>query len=142
MQPIKVPRKQQLPIKPTSKPKPEEILSVAMHNVAIAQDSLLSPSAVIAALRTALDLYTQNTINMGFDPKIAEHCESLGQAIAKKVLESKTIKTKVQTVGAQSPLVDASGNTLSVDLPADEPRKFTAANFDGDERIVRDLEQE
>lgn len=91
------------------KPSPEDLVRVSSAVVALTQSCLLSPSAVIASLRASLDLYTQHAINRGFDVATAEQCERLGQAIAKKMLESDVVKKQqVQ----QIPLVDAAGNPL------------------------------
>jgi hypothetical protein len=107
MKPIKAPpAAPKLPIEPTHKPSPEELLKVSTALVNLSQSCLLSPSAVIASLRCALDLYAQNAINRGFDVSTVQECEKLGQALAKALLDSGVVKgAKVQTLG----LVDANG---------------------------------
>ena len=115
MKPIKLPTTAapKLPIEPTNKPSPEELLKVSTALVTLSQTCLLSPSAVIASLRCALDLYAQNAINRGFDVGTVQECEKLGQALAKALLESGTVKSgKVQTSG----LVDASGAPIQSEV--------------------------
>lgn len=95
-----------LPITPTNKPSPEELLKVSTALVALSQACLLSPSAVIASLRCALDLYSLNAVNRGFDVVTVQECEKLGQALAKALLDSGAVKLgKAQTSG----LVDVTG---------------------------------
>jgi hypothetical protein len=108
MKPVKVPSSApKLPIEPRNKPSPEELLKVSTALVNLSQSCLLSPSAVIASLRCALDLYAQNAINRGFDAATVQECEKLGQALAKALLDSGVVK------GAKtSGLVDASGAPL------------------------------
>lgn len=112
----------ELPIKPTAKPTPEEILTVAGHLVSVTQSSLLSPSAVVSAIRCALDVYAQNLINQGFDPKIVEQCEALGQAMAKVVVESKKTKAPLSSGGG---LLDANGNAIQSAPPDEEPAEVS-----------------
>lgn len=114
MKPIKAPSSApKLPIEPTNKPGPEELLKVSTALVNLSQSCLLSPSAVIASLRCALDLYAQNAINRGFDLGTVQECEKLGQALAKALLDSGAVKSgKVQTSG----LVDASGAPIQTEV--------------------------
>lgn len=102
-----------LPITPTDKPNPEQLLKVSTALVQLAQSCLLSPSATIAALRCSLDLYAQNAINRGFDVNTVQECEKLGQALAKAMFDSGAVKApKIQA----SPLVDASGAPLQTEV--------------------------
>lgn len=105
-----------LPISPTQKPKPEDAIKVAVSLVSTAQACLLSPSAVIASLRCALDLYAQNAINKGFDVDTVGECEKMGQALAKAFMDAGGVK---QTLSV-SPLVDASGAPLQSEPVATE----------------------
>ena len=108
MKDIKKPRASTLPIEPTAKPSPEDLLKVAISLVKMSQECILSPSAVIAVLRCSLDVYTQNAMNRGFDLNTAQECERLGQALAKAFLDANAKKMQVPA----SPLVDASGAPL------------------------------
>lgn len=111
MKAIKKPSSQ-LPIEPTQKPKPEELLKVSTAVVNLAQSCLLSPSAVIAALRCSLDLYAQNALNRGFDVGTVQECEKLGQALAKAFMDAGGVKAPV---AATPGLVDASGMPMKAE---------------------------
>lgn len=122
-----------LPVKPTDKPKPEELLVVASSLVATAQSCLLSPSAVIATLRCALDIYAQNAINRGFSVEVVEQCEKLGQAMAKVMIDSGKAKANMS---AGSGLVDASGAPIQAEgLSSDDVTEETVTT-EGAEEVV------
>lgn len=119
-----------LPIKPTQKPDGQDISAVALAALDIAQHSLLSPAAVISALRCSLEVYERNVEARGFDPKTIAACEDLGMKMAQTLLESRVGAQNaklVDSTGGQivTGLVDAQGNPLEVeaDEHEDEPEE-------------------
>ena len=75
-------------IRPTAKPQPSEMATVAMGLIGICQNSIPSPAAVVATLRCALDLYVHNLTSKGFDPQVVVECQNLGEKLADTMYSS------------------------------------------------------
>jgi len=76
-----------LPIEPTATPNGSHVGTVALAIVKMAQLSLLSPAAVVSALRAAMDLYTINLEAKGFDVTVIAQAEDIGTKMAQTLLE-------------------------------------------------------
>ena len=107
-------------IKPTAKPTPAEMVKVSISIVQQVQESLLSPSAVVAALMCSLDMYAKNIEEGGFDPAVIEQCKLLGLDLSATIRKSGLVKTKNVPVPSDkivtpidSPLVSSDGSPLS-----------------------------
>jgi hypothetical protein len=104
-----------LPIQPTDKPRGDDIAKVAMAVVAMTQACILSPAACISTLRCALDLYSSNAVNSGFDEAVVTECEIMGAKMAESVIASGIVKQRASTPiwTADAGLVGADGKTLA-----------------------------
>ncbi len=117
----KVPYTPKLPIKPTAKPKGDDIAKVAMASLDVSQLSLLSPAAVITALRCALDVYERNVFARGMTMEVIQQCEDLGEQMAELLLRPKTKKEPgiVDSTGAEltkeTGLVGPDGKPLTME---------------------------
>jgi len=85
---IKVPANRVLPIQPTEKPSPQDVMIVAQAAIDIAQRCLLNPGAVISCLKAAGDAYARNAENMGMPKDLVEQSEVLGLAIGGALLKA------------------------------------------------------
>lgn len=123
MKPLKKKRGRNNIIKPTEKPSPQEMILVAMDVVNTVQKLILSPSAVIATLSCALDLYVKNVIAKGFDNETATQCVNLGVDMAEMIRQKGLVKSGAppETDDDEEPspiinpvggLVDVHGNPL------------------------------
>lgn len=106
-------RSRDLPIRPVEKPSTKDMTIVSMHLVSIAQRAILSPSAVIATLQCALDLYTNNAIETGFDDKVAMECQVLGARLADAILKSGAVKPKTAIWTADAGLIGPDGERVA-----------------------------
>jgi hypothetical protein len=107
--------KPSLPIKPTQKPNGQDLATVAMATLDLTQHSLLSPSAVVTALKCALTVYETSIMAKGFDPDVVAACEKLGTEMAEALLKP---KEQPAIVVQESTLVDMDGNPLQIETPA------------------------
>ena len=69
-------------LKPTSAPTGEDVALAGIAALDIVQRTILSPAAVISSLTFALEVYVQNVIDKGFDPKLVDECKAVGTKIA------------------------------------------------------------
>jgi hypothetical protein len=106
-------QKSALPIKPTEKPQPQEMATVAVAVVNVVQQSILSPAAVIATLRCAYDLYRTNALALGFNEEAATHCDNLGAQLAEAMRKSGAVKTASPIAVPDTGLVAPNGAPIS-----------------------------
>jgi len=76
-----------LPITPTANPQPEDVIQVTHAILEITQMCLLSPQAVISALKAAEDVYVTNAENKGMPAEVIENCQVLGMTLSKVMLK-------------------------------------------------------
>lgn len=105
-------------IKPTEKPSPQEMILVAMDVVNTVQKLILSPSAVIATLSCALDLYVKNVIAKGFDNETATQCVNLGVDMAEMIRQKGLVKSgappEIDDEEETSPIINPVGGLVDV----------------------------
>ncbi len=102
-----------LPIRPTDKPKPQDMATVAIAAINVVQKSILSPAAVIATLKCAFDLYRQNAVLIGFDEAAAVECEKLGAQLAEAMRASGAVKSHSPIAVPDTNLVAPNGTPIS-----------------------------
>lgn len=115
-------KKPTLPIKPTSKPSPQDMAVVAMHLINVVQNTILSPASVIGTLSCALELYKQNAVAIGFDPKVADECSTLGLDLAKALRASGAVKSRAPIATSDTPLMGPNGEKLELPTMDDDDR--------------------
>lgn len=121
-------------IRPTDKPTPQDMVTVATALVTEAQKALLSPSAVIAALYCAYDLYAENAKASGFDADTADKCRQLGLDIAEAVRKSGIVKTRSVVAARPSGIVGPDGVPLVIETPQEAPQEALSETTQSEDR--------
>jgi hypothetical protein len=115
---IKRPSGPALPIKPTGKPSPQEVMLVTQAMLDIVQRSLLNPAAVISALKCAEATYCTNAETQGMSAANIENSQVLGITLSKVMLKAHEDKTpRSGIVTPDSRLIGPDGQPLVAPPP-------------------------